>query len=106
MTRTACDGGARRLPVAPFVPNQNYAFRWPGGIGEPTLGTMVSRHPVLRLREIEHGLGAFAEEVEDHLETKPINLLWWQQELRAVIAELEDGKWQPTAPANRSAGPR
>lgn len=46
-----------------------------------------------------------AEEVEDHLETKPVNLLWWQKELRAVIAELEEGKWHPTAPAHRSSGP-
>ena len=67
---------------------------------------MPSRHPVLTLREIEHGLGMLAEEVEDQLETKPVNLLWWQKELRAVIAELEQGKWQPTAPAHRSSGPQ
>lgn len=57
---------------------------------------MPSHHPVLTLQEIERGLGLLAQEVEDQLETKPKNLLWWQQELRAVIAELERGKWQPT----------
>lgn len=67
---------------------------------------MPSQHPVLTLREIERGLGLLAEEVEDHLGTKAVNLLWWQKELRAVIAELEEGKWQPTAPAHRSLGPR
>ena len=58
---------------------------------------MPSRHPVLTLREIEHGLGRLAEEVEQNLQTKPVNLLWWRQELRAVIMELEEGRWQPTA---------
>ncbi len=67
---------------------------------------MPSRHPVLTLREIEHGLGRLAEEVEDHLGTKAVNLLWWQKELRAVIAELQEGKWQPTAAAHRSSGPQ
>ena len=60
---------------------------------------MPSRHPVLTLREIEHGLGLLAEEVEQQLDTKPVNLLWWRSELRDVIAELEEGKWQPTARA-------
>ena len=65
---------------------------------------MRPQHPAVTLREIEHGLGMLAEEVEDQLETKPVNLLWWQKELRAVIAELEEGKWQPTAPAHRASG--
>ncbi len=67
---------------------------------------MPSQHPVLALREVEHGLGLLAEEVEDHLGAKAVNLLWWQKELRGVIAELERGRWQPTAPAHRSSGPR
>ncbi len=50
---------------------------------------MPPLHPVMKLREIEHGLGLLASAVEDLLDTKPINLLYWQQELREVIAELE-----------------
>ena len=52
---------------------------------------MPRQHPVIRLREIEHGLGSLAAEVENHLDTRPINLLYWRRELRDVIAELEDG---------------
>ena len=64
---------------------------------------MPSQHPVTKLREIEHGLGLLAAEVEDHLRTKPINLLYWQRELREAIAELQEGRWQPTSDTPRAA---
>ena len=38
--------------------------------------------------------------------TKAVHLLWGQKELRAVIAELQEGQWQPTAAAHRSSGPQ
>ncbi len=66
---------------------------------------MAPEHPVTKLREIEHGLGLLAAEVEDLLDAKPINLLYWQRELRQVIAELEEGRWEPTAGTRRSAAP-
>lgn len=65
----------------------------------------MDQHPVVRVREIAHGLGQLAEEVEDQLETRPVNLLWWQQELHAVIAELEEGRWVPTAGTPHGRGP-
>lgn len=55
---------------------------------------MASGHPLSRLREVEHGLGLLAAEVEEQLETKPINLLYWQREVRDVIRELEEGPWR------------
>jgi hypothetical protein len=44
----------------------------------------------MKLREIEHGLGRLAAEIESLLQTKPINLLYWQRELREVITALEE----------------
>ena len=63
---------------------------------------MHPQHPVSRLREIEHGLGLLAAEVEDHLDTQPINLRYWQRELREVMAELEEGHWEPTSGTRRA----
>ena len=65
---------------------------------------MPSEHPITKLQEIEHGLGLLAAEVENHLQTKTINLLYWQRELREVIAELQEGRWEPTSGTPRSAG--
>ena len=67
-----------------------------------TLGPMAPQHPVMRLREVEHGLGLLAAEVEDHLDTKPINLLYWRRELQEVVAELEEGRWEPTSGTRRA----
>lgn len=65
---------------------------------------MALGHPIAKLREVEHGLGLLAAEVEDHLDTRPINLLYWRRELREVIAELEEGRWQPTSGTSRARG--
>ena len=43
----------------------------------------------MKLREIEHGLGLLAAEVEKLLGIKPVNLLYWRRELTHVIAQLE-----------------
>lgn len=66
---------------------------------------MPRPHPVVKLREIERGLGLLAAEVEDLLGTRPANLLYWRRELRGVIAQLEDGGWPPTARSPERARP-
>jgi hypothetical protein len=43
-----------------------------------------------KLREVELGLGALARELEKMLGVPPANLLWWREELRDVIFDLED----------------
>lgn len=58
---------------------------------------MSSTHPVVKLREIERGLGLLAAEVDELLGTRPANLLYWRRELRDVIGQLQDGRWSPTA---------
>ena len=66
---------------------------------------MPPQHSIAELREIEHGLGLLAAEVENHLETKPVNLLYWRRGLLEVIAELEAARWEPAAGTQRSAVP-
>jgi hypothetical protein len=67
-----------------------------------SLEVMPPQTPAMKLREIEHGLGLLATEVESELQIKPINLLYWQRELREVIARLEERR--DDLAANRKVG--
>ncbi len=61
---------------------------------------MSSQTPTTRLREVEMGLGALARELEKMIGVPPANLLWWREEVRDVIFDLEQ------RPASDSNGHR
>jgi hypothetical protein len=53
---------------------------------------MPEQDPITRLRQVEVGLGRLSDELAELLDTKPLNLLYWQQELRDAISALENAQ--------------